>query len=95
MTLMCLAPGTAAIRWNAMSNFVFELNPEGVRELLTSPEMAAVCTEFAEAVKDSSGDGAEISVYTGQNRVNASIYQPKDRFDNKLLKALGEVAKND
>ena len=78
-----------------MSNFVFELNTEGVRELLTSPEMAAICTEYAEAVKDSYGDGAEISVYAGQNRVNASIYQPKGRFDNKLLKAIGEVAKND
>ena len=78
-----------------MSNFVFELNTEGVRELLTSPEMAAVCTEYAEAVKDSYGEGAEVSVFTGQNRVNASVYQPAGRFDNKLLKAVGEVAKND
>lgn len=78
-----------------MSDFRFELNTEGVRELLTSPEMAAVCAEFAEAIKDSYGDGAEISVYTGQNRVNASVFQPAGRFDNKLLKAVGEVAKND
>ena len=78
-----------------MSDFRFELNREGVRELLTSSEMAAVCAEFAEAIKDSYGDGAEISVYTGQNRVNASVYQPAGRFDNKLLKAIGEVAKND
>jgi len=78
-----------------MSDFRFELNTEGVRELLTSPEMAAVCTEFAEAVKDSYGDGAEVSVFTGQNRVNASVFQPAGRCDNKLLKAVGEVAKND
>ena len=78
-----------------MSNFVFELNTEGVRELLTSPEMAEVCAEIAEAVKDSYGEGAEVSVFTGQNRVNASVFQPAGRFDNKLLKAVGEVAKND
>lgn len=78
-----------------MSDFRFELNTEGVRELLTSPEMAAVCAEFAEAVKDSYGEGAEVSVFTGQNRVNASVYQPDGRFDNGLLKAVGEVAKND
>ena len=78
-----------------MADFRFELNPEGVHELLTSPEMAAVCTEFAEAVKDSYGDDAEVSVFTGQNRVNASVFQPAGRFDNKLLKAVGEVAKND
>ena len=78
-----------------MSDFAFELNAEGVRELLTSPEMAAVCEEFANAVKNSYGDGAEVSVYTGVNRVNASVYQPAGRFDNKLLKAVGEVAKND
>lgn len=78
-----------------MSDFRFELNHEGVRELLTSPEMAAVCAEFAEAVKDSYGEGAEVSVFTGQNRVNASVYQPDGCFDNGLLKAVGEVAKND
>lgn len=78
-----------------MADFRFELNPEGVRELLTSPEMAAVCAEYAEAVKDSYGEGAEISVYTGTNRVNASVYQPKSETGNGLLKAVGEVAKHD
>lgn len=78
-----------------MSEFRFELNHDGVRELLTSPEMAAVCTDYAEAVKDSYGEGAEISVFIGTNRVNASVYQPSDRYDNGLLKAVGEVAKND
>ena len=76
-----------------MADFRFELNPEGVRELLTSPEMAAVCAEFAEAIKDSYGEGAEVDTYTGRNRVNAMVYQPADRFDNALLKAVGEVAK--
>lgn len=76
-----------------MADFRFELNRDGVRELLTSPEMAAICTEFAESVKDSYGEGAEISVHTGRNRVNASVYQPAGRFDNDLLKALGEAAK--
>lgn len=71
----------------------FELNYEGVHELLTSPEMAAICAEFAEAVKDSYGEGAEVDTYTGPNRVNAMVFQPVDRFDNALLKAVGEVAK--
>lgn len=78
-----------------MDNFRFELNPDGVRELLQSPEMGAVCAEFAEAVKDSYGEGAEVDVYTGKTRVNAMVYQPEGRFDNALLKAIGEVAKND
>ena len=76
-----------------MADFRFELNTEGVHELLTSPEMAAICAEFAEAIKDSYGDGAEVDTYTGRNRVNAMVYQPADRFDNDLLKAVGEVAK--
>lgn len=76
-----------------MADFRFELNPEGVHELLTSPEMAAVCAEFADAVKDSYGDGAEVDTYTGPNRVNAMVFQPAGRFDNGLLKAVGEVAK--
>lgn len=75
-----------------MGDFRFELDHEGVRELLTSPEMAAICQEYAESVKDSYGEGAEVDVYEGTNRVNAMVYQPAGKSDNALLKAVGEVA---
>lgn len=78
-----------------MADFHFELDYAGVGELLKSPEMGAICAEYAESVKASYGDGAEVDVYTGANRVNAMVYQPAGRFDNALLKAVGEAAKND
>lgn len=75
-----------------MADFQFELNPDGVHELLTSAEMGAICAEYAESVAASYGDGAEVDVYTGVNRVNAMVYQPAGVFDNALLKAVGEAA---
>lgn len=78
-----------------MSDVIFELNPAGVHELLTSSEMAEICRSYAEAVKGEYGDGAEVDVYVGPNRVNASVYQPAGRFDNDLLKAVGKVGGSD
>ena len=78
-----------------MSNFEFVLNPDGVRELLTSPEMEAVCMSYAEMLNSEYGGTGEISVHHGPNRVNVSVEQPADRYDNDLLKAVGKVAEND
>lgn len=73
-----------------MSNVRIELNSEGVREILRSPEMLAICEELAEGIKDRYGDNAEVTSYTGINRVNASIVAPKDSAleNNSLLKAV-------
>lgn len=40
-----------------MSKVVFKLNREGVRELLRSDEMMAVCQEHASAIAGRAGDG--------------------------------------
>jgi hypothetical protein len=78
-----------------MSKVKFELNREGVRELLRSQEAMNVCREYAQGVLGRAGAGYEISTYVGQNRVNASVHADtfeaqNDNFENNtLLKALG------
>ena len=77
-----------------MANLTVELNSEGVRELLRSPEMMAICEERANAALSNLGAGYEVTTRTGKNRVNASIraetYQArKDNMqNNSILKAL-------
>lgn len=78
-----------------MANVHLVLNREGVRNMLRSPEMGAICVELAEQIKDKYGKGAEVSPHTGRNRVNASVFQPAGVYDNKLLKSMGEVKNND
>lgn len=78
-----------------MSKVRFELNRAGVRELMQSPEMVSVCTQYANAVRARAGDGYEVSSYVGKNRANASViattYEARrDNYENNtLLKALG------
>lgn len=56
-----------------MDKFRIELNSEGVRELLKSPEMAAICQSHAQAIAARAGNGYSVSVYSGRTRVNASV----------------------
>lgn len=78
-----------------MSKVKFELNRAGVRELLKSPNMAAICSERASSVRSRAGVGYDVSVKTGANRVYANIYTAtpeamRDNYENNtLLKALG------
>ena len=78
-----------------MSRVDFKLNRAGVRELLRSGEMASICREHANKVKNAAGDGYEVTTYTGRNRVNASVHAEtdearKDNYENNtVLKALG------
>lgn len=78
-----------------MSKVDFKLNRAGVRELLRSAEAAGICQEHANRVKNAAGDGYEVTVYTGRNRVNASVHAEtyearRDNYEhNTLLKALG------
>lgn len=77
-----------------MAKVRVELNSEGVRELLQSPEIAAICQGQARAIAGRAGDGYSVTVYTGATRVNASVMTetPEAMRDNlknnTLLKAV-------
>ena len=72
----------------------FELNTQGVRELLQSQEMMGICKEYASKAQSKLGDGYEVTTHTGKTRVNAQIKAEtyKARKDNaknnSILKAL-------
>ena len=78
-----------------MANKVdFKLNSGGVRELLKSSEMMAICKGYADSAIGRLGDGYEVSTYVGKTRVNAEVravtYQAKaeNLRDNSILKAV-------
>lgn len=77
-----------------MANVRIELNREGVRELLRSDEMKAICEGHANAALTRLGDGYETSSMVGKNRVNAEIkavsYKAKidNLKNNSILKSL-------
>lgn len=77
-----------------MGKYRVELNEEGVRELLRSSEMMGVCSQLARNIAGRAGSGYAISTYTGQSRVNASVYcataeARRDNLkNNTLLKAV-------
>ena len=76
-----------------MSNVKFKLNRQGVRELLRSEEMMAVCRSHADAARSRLGEGYEVT--TGKNRVNASVFaataeaRRENAAHNSILKAVG------
>lgn len=78
-----------------MGNTRVELNFEGVRQLMTSPQMVALCERKARAVAAAAGDGYTITTHIGPNRCNASVitdsYEAKkaNLDGNALIKALG------
>lgn len=71
------------------------LNREGVRALLKSPEMLAICEEHAANTLERCGDGYEMDTHTGRVRVNAMVYantyqaKSDNAKNNTILKALG------
>lgn len=77
-----------------MADVEFELNENGVRELLKSPEMMAICKSYADNAMAMLGDGYEVSTYSGQTRVNAEIAavsrdaREENSASNSILKAL-------
>lgn len=77
-----------------MSNFRFELNRDGVHELLTSPEMMRVCEGYANKAKSQLGEGYSVTTHTGKNRVNASVAaqtfkaRRENAENNTILKAV-------
>lgn len=70
------------------------LNRSGVRELLRSDEMKAICEEHANRALGQLGDGYAVTSMTGKTRVNASIYaesaeaKRENMENNTILKAL-------
>lgn len=73
---------------------IFELNRQGVKELLRSDEMAKTLESYASKALSTLGDGYESSTYVGKNRVNVAISAAtakaaKDNLENNsILKAL-------
>lgn len=67
----------------------FELNREGVRELMRSDEMVGVLSDMASSRAKQVDDG-EVDVYIGKNRANVSISSSKsgDDADRALLTAV-------
>lgn len=70
----------------------FELNYNGVGQLLKGPEMVGILTDAALQVKNRAGDG--YSVHIGPHRANVSVRTEsddaiQDNLDNNtLLKAV-------
>ncbi|MBR1709482.1 MAG: hypothetical protein IJ719_11740 [Clostridia bacterium] len=59
------------------------LNREGVRSLLRSAEMEAICREQAEKMAGSSG--YDVTTHVGVNRVNASVATAtSESYDDNL-----------
>lgn len=80
----------------------FELNREGVKELMKSDEMGVVLSEYAQRVMNNAGNSEDyrLDPYSGINRDNVSIMAINDKSiqdnyeNNTLLKALGTVNDN-
>lgn len=77
-----------------MSKIKFELNRDGVRNLMQSPEAQALMLEHAEAIRGRCPDiGYEADVQVGKTRavamVKAETYEARqDNYENNtLLKA--------
>ena len=77
-----------------MAEIKFELNLQGLTELMKSPEMQSALDAAGEAVQAAAGDGYETSSRTGRYIGFCNVY-PGDRAaardngkNNTLLKAL-------
>jgi hypothetical protein len=71
------------------------LNSDGVKALLKSDEMMAICEEKANSALQRLGNGYEVTKHVGPGRVNASISavtaaaRREVHKSNSILKALG------
>ena len=72
----------------------FELNTEGVKNLLQSSEMMEICKGYAYNAQARLGKGYEVTTHTGKTRVNAQVaavtYEAKkdNAKKNTILKAI-------
>ena len=72
--------------------FKFELNQDGVAELLKSEEMQAVLESYAADVAKNAGPGYEPTTYVGKSRANVSVRvaavteeAEQDNYENNTL----------
>lgn len=77
-----------------MAEVKIELDREGVRALLRSPEMMEICKGHADAARGRLSAGYAVTTHTGKNRVNAQIAaetsaaRRENAKGNTILKAL-------
>lgn len=77
-----------------MSKFKFELNRDGVRELMQGQTMQEILKTKASEIQRRAGEGFESDIHVGKTRANAMVYpgDPKAYFrnlkSNILLKAI-------
>ena len=80
-----------------MSSFQFELNKDGVKELLQSAEMQSIVGEYGQQILNIAGDGYEVVNAVGKTRATSKIHPvtAKAYYSNRkhktLQKALGSV----
>lgn len=80
-----------------MSKLKFELNKEGVRQLMRSSEMMAVCESYARKAHKELGTGYKVDKYVGTNRVNVSVAadtqsaREENSKKNSILRAVKSV----
>lgn len=77
-----------------MAKVKVELNRAGVRELMQSSEMMAVCKKYADNAVGRLGAGYEVTTMVGRTRVNAEVaavtYEARkdNSANNTILKAI-------
>ena len=69
-----------------MSNFKFELNSDGVKQLLKSQEMQSFLKDKANGIAERAKN-CKVTVRSGKTRANASVLGNADE-SNTLLKAV-------
>lgn len=78
-----------------MSNFKFEPNEAGIKELLKSEEVESICMEYAGQVQSRAGEDYSAEARHYPERTGAAVYpnNAKGYYDNlnnnTLLRALG------
>ena len=77
-----------------MSGFRFELNRDGVRDMMKSSEMMSICEGYANRAQSQLGDGYAVTTHVGKSRVNASVMaetykaRAENAENNSILKAV-------
>lgn len=72
----------------------FELNRNGVAELMKSPAMIELLRDKARGIQEAAGDGYEVSSFVGKSRANVSVKTKTKKAirdnnkNNTLLKAM-------
>lgn len=80
-----------------MNSYRFELNREGVKQLMQSEEMRALLDETAQHIADSAEGAYKVDTRTGRTRANAEVScaDAKTYYENlrnnTLLKAMSST----